>query len=271
MILTPDIFIRNNLRMRTIIKLTESNIYNAVNNCIDKILYENYWKSNKKNVSTPNLLSRNKSTRASQDTDTTNITINLKNAKDNLKKLSRMYKGVSNPHGFISDLKIALGLKVGEGASSYGNNFLNFATGQRSFSIRISNHNTNCDTYTGRASDFNLSIIISKREKKDKFYPKGNVVLDEYVYNGMKLNKLENPLSDIIDGIIDYLEKGVYTDKTQLGKLNVSPLNRHETNQDIVNSFDAKKPNGKSDIEEIINKEISRLLSESHKIKPHYV
>lgn len=48
MILTPDIFIRNNLRMRTIIKLTESNIYNAVNNCIDKILYENYWKSNKK-------------------------------------------------------------------------------------------------------------------------------------------------------------------------------------------------------------------------------
>lgn len=109
---------------------------------------------------------------ASQDTDTANITINLKNAKTNLEKLSRMYKGVSNPHGFISDLTTALGLKRGGGVSSYGNNFLNFATGQRSFSIRISNHNTNCDTYTGRASDFNLSIIISKREKKRQILSK---------------------------------------------------------------------------------------------------
>jgi len=109
----------------------------------------------------------------------------------------------------------------------------------KSFSIRISNHNAIADTYHGRASDFNLSISISLRNKRPNFKPNEDVVLDDVAYRGEMLDTLQNPLSDIIDGVIGYLQTGVYEDKTGVGILRKSPLGRPTSNQDIVCLFKA--------------------------------
>lgn len=74
-------------------------------------------------------------------------------------------------------------------------------------SLRITNHNANADTYIIHNTNYpyNLSILVSKRFKKNKFKPNNEVKLDEYVYYGERLARVSNPLTQIINGIIQYL------------------------------------------------------------------
>jgi len=193
----------------------------------------------KEKVRILNLLSRTYSTKASQISDEAKVRINLKSAIERLKKLSSDYMGYSNPKNFIGNVRYALGLKSGDTASSYGEFYIHFPNGVKSFSIRISNHNAVADTYHGRDSDFNLSISISLRNKKPNFKSNDDVVLDDVAYRGEMLDTLQNPLSDIIDGVIGYLQTGVYEDKTGVGILRKSPPGRQTSNQDVVDSFKA--------------------------------
>ena len=66
-------------------------------------------------------------------------------------------------------------------------------------SLRITNHQANADTYIERNAnyEYNLSIVIKKKRRKNTFIPNDNVVLGEFVYYGNNLQKVESPLSKI--------------------------------------------------------------------------
>lgn len=49
------------------------------------------------------------------------------------------------------------------------------------------------------------------------------MVLHEYVYYGKKMENIENPLSQIVNSIIGYLQTGKYKDTTCVAMVNTSP------------------------------------------------
>ena len=51
-------------------------------------------------------------------------------------------------------------------------------------------------------------------------------LLDEFDYTGKELNKVNNALSLIIQGIIAFLETGIYTDLTGVAVVHRSPKER---------------------------------------------
>lgn len=67
-----------------------------------------------------NSLSRLEVTSASQTNGGAKIIINNEIVIPKLKELSNIYIGVTNPQGFLTDLRIALGIPDSQGASKYG-------------------------------------------------------------------------------------------------------------------------------------------------------
>ena len=142
--------------------------------------------------------------------------------------------------GFYTDLCIALGLPTKERRnvnSKKGNNnrktkgksgdvsqYGRFFIGGKYISIRISNHRSKADTYIESGNYvYNLSIVVSKKPK-NRLQSNDNVLLDEYAYFGKMLVNVENPMIKIIDGIIEYLQTGIYIDKVGIeGSKQVSP------------------------------------------------
>lgn len=91
-------------------------------------------------------------------------------------------------------------------------------------SIRVSNHHANANKYMEHfQNDFNLSIMISKRYRKNTFQSHQEVSLTEYVYMGRQLEKVESPFSKIATALSHFLETGEYVDTTGVAKVNVSP------------------------------------------------
>ena len=174
-----------------------------------------------------NSISRLKVTSASQTNGGAKIIINNEIVIPKLKELSNIYIGVTNPQGFLTDLRIALGIPDSQGASKYG--YIIIPQKDGSFlqaSLRITNHNSNVKTYidNGCNLEYNLSIVVSKRFKTNTFRPHEDVRLDEYVYYGKRMAKVENPLTQIVDGIIGFLQTGVYEDTTGIAFKNSSPI-----------------------------------------------
>ena len=68
-------------------------------------------------------------------------------------------------------------------------------------SLRITNHQANANTYIEHNAnyEYNLSIVIRRKARKNTFIPNDNVVLDEfvYLYYGNNLQTVEKPLSKI--------------------------------------------------------------------------
>ena len=169
----------------------------------------------------PELISRPLVTTASQEDDAAKIQIISENARKNLLTVSEKYKGIHDPEGFITNLKRALGMGADK-ASNY-KVFKIALTGHR-VSIRVSNHHANADKYLEHeANDFNLSIMVSKRYRKNTFRPHPDVVLTEYVYMGRQLENVESPYSQIAKSIAGFLETGEYIDTTSIAKVNMSP------------------------------------------------
>lgn len=113
-----------------------------------------------------------------------------------------------------------------EGASKYGVVDIHKDDGSSlEASLRITNHNSNAETYiTHNANyEYNLSILVRKNFKMNTFKPHDDVRLDEYVYYGKKMAKVENPLTQIINSIIVFLKTGVYEDTTGVAFRNTSP------------------------------------------------
>lgn len=148
-----------------------------------------------------------------------NVQINSKTAIIELQKLAEKYIGITNPHGFLTDLRMALGIYNSKGASKYGYVIIPKEDGSSlQASLRITNHNSNAENYIKNNAnyEYNLSIMIRKNFSKNRFVPHENVVLDEYVYYGKNMEKVENPLTQIINSIIGFLQSGVYEDTTNV-------------------------------------------------------
>lgn len=173
-----------------------------------------------------NSLSRLEVTSASQTNGGAKVIINNEIAIPKLKELSKLYVGITNPQGFLTDLRVALGIPDSYGASKYGYICIPMNdTRYLQASIRITNHNSNVRTYidSGVNLEYNLSVVVSKRFKTNTFKPHERVRLDEYVYYGKRMVKVENPLTQIIDSIIGFLQTGVYEDTTGIAFKNTSP------------------------------------------------
>lgn len=169
----------------------------------------------------PELISRPLVTTASQENDTTKIQNKIIIAKQNLLNVAKKYAHVNDPEGFITNMKNALGINADK-ASNY--NYFVISEKQMRVSIRISNHHANAVKYLEHDSnDFNLSIMVSKRYRKNSFHANPDVILEEYVYMGRQLETVESPFSQIALSLVSFLDTGVYVDTTGIAKVNYSP------------------------------------------------
>ena len=109
-------------------------------------------------------------TRPSQPLGIANVIINTNDAIPKLQQLSQKYIGVNNPHGFLTDLRNALGIPDSSGASKYGEIRIPQSDGSlMKVSLRITNHNSNAETYITHNANypFNLSILVRKNFQKN--------------------------------------------------------------------------------------------------------
>jgi hypothetical protein len=170
----------------------------------------------------PELISRPLVTRASQENDEAKIRKIIECTKEKLKILSVSYQQVYNPKGFITDLKIALGMDP-QNASGYA--LFCIGENQMRVSIRVSNHHANAQKYLEHEpNDFNLSVMVSKRYRKNTFQADSDVVLKEFVYMGRQLEAVESPFSQIALSLVNFLDTGEYIDTTGIAKVNISPM-----------------------------------------------
>lgn len=169
----------------------------------------------------PELISRPLVTRASQENDAAKIMKIILITKEKLKNLAEQYKSVNEVKGFITDLKIALGMNP-KNASGYS--IFVIDDNQMRVSIRVSNHHANASMYLEHEpNDFNLSLMVSKRYRKNTFHADHDVELTEYVYMGRQLETLDSPFSQIALSLAQFLDTGEYVDTTGVAKVNVSP------------------------------------------------
>lgn len=180
---------------------------------------------NKKNTRL-NFLKGSQSHNPSQTNVDTKVQINIDTAIPKLEKLAKKYVGMANPQGFLTDLRIALGIPDSQGVSKYGevlvfkeDNFFLKA------SLRITNHQANAKQYIIHDAncEYNLSVVVRREMRRNTFKPHDDVRLDEYVYYGERMAKVENPLTQIVNSIIGFLQTGVYEDTTGIAFKNTSP------------------------------------------------
>ena len=166
-------------------------------------------------------MSRPLVTTASQENDDAKIQNKIENAMQNLLIVAEKYNSINDAEGFITNLKWALCMRA-DNASNYSL----FVIGENKMrvSIRVSNHHANANKYLEHfQNDFNLSIMVSKRYRKNTFQSHPEVTLTEYVYMGRQLEKVESPFSKIAIALAEFLKTGEYVDTTGVAKVNVSP------------------------------------------------
>lgn len=167
----------------------------------------------------PELISRPIVTTASQVNDTAKVQKIIETIQENLKIVAEKYKGINDPEGFVTNLKKALGMNLNKSS-----NYRVFMLNKQKVSLRVSNHHANAKKYLEHMqNDFNLSIMISKRYRKNRFQSHPMVKLKEYVYMGHLLKSVDSPYSQIALSLIDFFENGEYVDTTGIAKVNESP------------------------------------------------
>jgi len=218
----------------------------------------------KKKGNRQNYVSRNKSTKASPSVATANVVINVDNAKQKLQELKSVYQqkmDFADTRGFLTDLRTALGIPNDRGASKYGvvkgDDFI--------ASISLTNHNSNAQTYVDANANYpyNLRLMIRRRYRKNTFKPHPSVNLEEYVYFGQEMVKCTNgnPYLLIIDGIIEFLSKGKYEDKTGIAHKNQSPSITESKNESKNMKKNLVKIN-ESTLRQIVAESVKKVLKE---------
>lgn len=114
----------------------------------------------------------------SQANGSANININVEVAIANLQKIAQKYVGVNNPQGFLTDLRMALGIPDTPGASKYG--LVTILSGNDVFlqaSLRITNHQANAEQYIlhNANSEYNLSVVVRREMRRNTFKPHDEV------------------------------------------------------------------------------------------------
>lgn len=174
-----------------------------------------------------NLRKGRQSHNPSQTNGTSKVRIHSEIAIPQLQILSEKYIGLTDPMGFLTDLRIAVGLPDSKGASKYGEVSIPYNDGRLlQASLRITNHQANAEQYiTHNANlEYNLSIVVRRKKRRNTFVPHDAVKLDEYIYYGESIALIENPLTQIIESIIGFLKSGVYVDTTGVALKNTSPI-----------------------------------------------
>lgn len=152
---------------------------------INKMVIEEVRKN--KSAKRPNFHKGSLSHSPSQTNGDAKVQINSEIAIPKLQKLADTYFGVSDPHRFLTDLRVALGIPDSQGASKYGVVSIPKEDGSiLQASLRVTNHQANANTYIDHDANYkyNLSIVVKRKQRKNTFIPNENVILDEYVYYG---------------------------------------------------------------------------------------
>lgn len=189
-----------------------------------------------KSAKRPNFHKGSLSHSPSQKDGDAKVQINSEIAIPKLQKLAETYFGVSDPHRFLTDLRVALGIPDSQGASKYGVVSIPKEDGSiLQASLRVTNHQANANTYIDHDANYkyNLSIVVRRKQRKNTFIPNENVILDEYVYYGTKMQGIENPLTQIVNGIIVFLQSGEYKDTTGVAFKNQSVESKDRVPQNI--------------------------------------
>ena len=220
---------------------------------------------NNENAKRLNFRKGSKPRSPSQTNGNANILIKSNIAIPKLQNLAKKYIGVVDPHGFLTDLRIALNIPNTKGVSKYGYITIPKEDGSvLQASLRITNHNSNANTYITNNTnmDYNLSIVVRNKQRQNTFVPHKDVVLDEYVYYGKRMKKVENPLTQIINSIIGFLQSGVYEDTTNVAFRNHSPqqdennkLNCNIMKKNVIRLTE-------SDLHRIIKESVDNILTE---------
>jgi hypothetical protein len=203
-------------------------------------------------------------TKPSQTNSVANIRINSETAIPKLKNLAQEYIGVSDPYGFLTNLREALGIPNSQGASKYGVVTIPKEDGSvLEASLRITNHNSDAETYiTHNANyEYNLSILVRKNFKPNTFKPHNDVVLDEFVYYGKRMQRVENPLTQIINSIIGFLQSGVYNDTTGVAFKNTSPQTNDNNKLNCNTNMNKKLIRlTEGDLHRIVKESVQKML-----------
>ena len=206
-------------------------------------------------------------TKPSQTNGGANIRINSETAIPKLKNLAQEYIGVSDPYGFLTNLREALGIPNSQGASKYGVVTIPKEDGSvLEASLRITNHNSDAETYiTHNANyEYNLSILVRKNFKPNTFKPHNDVVLDEFVYYGKRMQRVENPLTQIINSIIGFLQSGVYNDTTGVAFKNTSPQTNDNNKLNCNTNMNKKLIRlTENDLHKIVKESVQNILKEN--------
>lgn len=190
----------------------------------------------KKNAKRSNFLKGSQSHNPSQTNGSTKIHIDSKTAIPKLKNLANKCNGVSDPYGFLTDLRETLGIPDSEGVSKYGVVSIPKEDGSiLQASLRITNHQANANTYIDHNANYNynLSIVVKRKPRRNTFIPNEKVILDEFVYYGTKIQNVDSPLTQIVNGIINFLQNGKYIDTTGVALTNQSVKAKDRVPQNI--------------------------------------
>ena len=102
-------------------------------------------------------------TKPSQTNDNANVQINTEKAMPKLKKLAQDYIGETDPYGFLTNLRNALDIPNLEGASKYGVVNIQKEDGSKlEASLRITNHNSNAETYVTHNSNYEYNCTDNR-------------------------------------------------------------------------------------------------------------
>lgn len=201
----------------------------------------------------------------SQTNGTANVRINSESAIPKLQELAHKYIGIIDAKGFLDDLRIALGIPNAKRVSKYGEIVVPKDDGSiLKASLRITNHQANAEQHIKNNAnyDYNLSIVVRRRARKNTFIPHNDVKLDEYVYYGKNISKVENPLTQIINSIIGFLQTGVYKDTTGVALKNTSPTNENKEYKTNENMTKNKIRITENELKQIVAESVKKVLKE---------
>lgn len=217
-----------------------------------------------KNAKRLNLLKGRQPRNPSQTNGGAKVRINSEIAIPKLKKLAQDYIGVTDPQGFLTDLRIALGIPNSQGASKYGEVTIPKEDGSElKASLRITNHQANAEQYIKHDAnyEYNLSIVVRRKERRNTFTPHEDVRLDEFVYYGKNIAQVENPLTQIVNGIIEFLQNGKYEDTTGVALKNTSPITTENNRLNCNLNMNKKLIRlTESNLQEIIREAVEKVL-----------